>query len=315
MNKPLSIVVFGGTGFVGSHLCGRLVSLGHRVTIITRDVTQRSQTRALAGAKLVQADPYNVEAISQTMRDVKANAVINLVGILNEEGRDGSGFHRAHVSLTEGVMTAMRANGIKRLIQMSSLNAGKGESHYLKSRGEAESRVKASKLQWTIMQPSVIFGVNDSLFMRFACLLSVMPFMPLARSQAKMQPVYVGDVARAIIHALNDTSTIHQTYQLGGDEVYTLKQIVQIAGEYSGNKRLVLGLNDALGRLQAGIMGLVPGKPFSTDNFLSLKTDSVAKENGLAQLGVTATPLHAVLPDMFDVSRHQTKLDEYRAEF
>lgn len=315
MNKPLSIVVFGGTGFVGTHLCGRLVSLGHRVTIITRDVTQRSLTRALAGAKLVQADPYNVEAISHIMRDVQATAVVNLVGILNEDGRDGSGFHRAHVSITEGIMTAMRANGVKRLIQMSSLNAGKGESHYLKSRGEAESRVKASKMQWTIMQPSVIFGPNDSLFMRFANLLAIMPFMPLARAQAKMQPVFIGDVSQAIINALGDTNTIHQTYQLGGNEVYTLKQIVQIAGEYSGHPRMVLGLNDALGRLQAAIMGLVPGKPFSTDNFLSLKTDSVAEENGLAQLGIEPTPLHAVLPDMFDISRHQTKLDEYRAEF
>src|SRR5690606_14254903 len=127
-----------------------------------------------------------------------ADAVVNLVGIRNEKGDNGRGFRRAHVELTKLVIAAMQLAGVRRLLQMSSLNTGRGRSHYLKSRGEAEAAVKASGLDWTIFEPSVVFGAGDGLFCRFAGLLRIAPVMPLARAKAKFAPVYVGDVVEAM---------------------------------------------------------------------------------------------------------------------
>src|SRR5690606_20447992 len=131
-----------------------------------------------------------------------ADAVINLVGILNEKGRDGSGFERAHVELTEVVIDACRSAGVSRLLQMSALNAGRGQSHYLRTRGESEARVRASRLDWTIFPPSVIFGPGDGLYNRFAGLLRPLPVLPLACAGAKFAPVYVGDVVEAFARAV-----------------------------------------------------------------------------------------------------------------
>jgi NADH dehydrogenase len=197
---------------------------------------------------------------------------------------------------------------------MSSLNAGRGESHYLKSRGEAEAAVKASALHWTIFEPSVIFGIGDGLFTRFGALLKSAPVLPLARASAKFAPVYVGDVVEAIRRCVGERRGIGETYELYGPEVFTLKQIVAMTARQLGLQRVVIPLPDLLGRLQGFVFDFVPGKPFSSDNFRSLLIDSVGGIDGLHRLGIEPTPVAAILPDILGhVGDRQTRLDAYRA--
>lgn len=306
----MKIVVLGGTGFVGSHLVARLSTLGHSIDVLSRNPAAKPTLGVLPRVRLRAVDPYDGKALAEALRD--ADAVINLVGILNEAGFGGSGFRRAHVVLTQTVIDACKAAGVRRLLQMSALNAGRGESHYLKTRGEAEAAMKASGLDWTIYQPSVIFGPGDGLFSRFKFLLSFAPVMPLARAGAKFAPVYVGDVVAAMVKTLDEPSAYSQTYELYGPETLTLAEIVRYTARGMQLKRLVIPLPDVLGRLQALAMDFVPGKPFSTDNFLSLKTDSVGGVDGLYRLKIDKTPIEAVIPQILFPLGKQSRLDRYR---
>jgi NADH dehydrogenase len=307
--KPSRIVILGGTGFVGSHLVPRLAAQGLQITVLSRNRERHRELAVLPTVRVVSANVYDPKTLAAHF----AGAVINLVGILNERGFDGSGFRRAHVELTRLVIDAMKAAGVARLLQMSSLRAGEGESWYLKTRGEAEALVRASGLDWTIFRPSVIFGRGDGLFFRFAALLRLAPVMPLARAEARFAPVFVGDVCAAFEKALADRSTIGQVYELGGPDVVTLREIVAMTRDALGLRRLIVGLPDPLGKLQAAVFGLVPGKPLSLDNFRSLALDSVPSRDGLAGLGIRPTPMAAVVPRMLrGEDGKQDELDAYR---
>lgn len=307
----MKIVILGGTGFVGSHLVARLSSLGHQIDVLSRNPSAKPQLSVLPRVRVRAADPYDSGSLAAALQG--ADAVINLVGILNEPGFGGGGFKRAHVDLTHGVIAACKAAGVRRLLQMSALNAGRGESHYLKTRGMAEAAVKASGLDWTIYQPSVIFGPGDGLFNRFKFLLSFSPVLPLARAGAKFAPVYVGDVVTAMVQTLDDPGAFNQAYELYGPETLTLAQIVRYTARGMQARRLVIPLPDALGRLQALAMDFVPGKPFSTDNFLSLKIDSVGGIDGLYRLKIDKTPIEAVIPQILSPLGKQARLDRYRS--
>ncbi len=310
MNKE-RIVVLGGTGFVGRLLVSRLAALGYRVTVPSRNRNLRHEAQVQTGAEVDTFDVYNEAELARRIRG--AAAVINLVGILNEPGRNGSGFERAHTGLTRTVIAACRQAGVRRLLQMSALNAGRGRSHYLRTRGDADAAVRESNLDWTLFQPSVIFGPGDGLFQRFRALLAVAPVLPLARARAKFAPVYVGDVVEALVRALHDASTIGQTYELYGPQVMTLADIVRYTAREAQLHRVVLPLPDAIGRLQAFAFDFVPGKPFSTDNYLSLQMDSVGGIDGLYRLGIERTPIDAIVPPLLRRSGKQQRLDRYRA--
>jgi len=309
---PLKLVVLGGTGFVGRHLVARLAADGHAVTLLSRNLGAHDQRLLPPGVVLRETDVYDPDALRSAFAG--ADAVLNLVGILNEKGDNGRGFRRAHVELTKLVIAAMQLAGVRRLLQMSSLNAGRGRSHYLKSRGEAEAAVKASGLDWTIFEPSVIFGDGDGLFCRFAALLKLAPVLPLARAQARFAPVYVGDVVEAMVRALRDRRSRGEVYELYGPDVYTLADIVRMTARQTGLHRLVLPLPDALGRLQALACDFVPGKPFSSDNFRSLLTDAVGGIDGLHRLGIEPTRVDARLPDILGhAADRQARYARYRA--
>ena len=292
----MHIVVLGGTGFVGRRLLPRLLSDGHRVTVLSRNPAAHADRLLAPGAEVCQLDVYDPAALRGALAG--ADAVANLVGILNESGDDGRGFHRAHVALCEHIIAACRDGGPRRLLQMSSLNAGRGTSHYLASRGECEAAVKASGLDWTLFEPSVIFGPGDGLFARFGALLRLLPVLPLACAGARFAPVYVGDVVEAFALALRDRHTVGEVYELYGPDVFTLREIVQLSARQLGLRRLVIPLPDVLGRLQGLVCDFVPGKPFSSDNFRSLQTDSVGGIDGLHRLGIAPTRVAAVLPDI-----------------
>jgi uncharacterized protein YbjT (DUF2867 family) len=307
------IVVLGGTGFVGRRLVARLAAEGHAVTLLSRGLACHPLRLLPPGVVLREVDVYDPGVLRTAFAG--ADVVINLVGILNEAGDSGRGFRRAHVELTKLVIAAMQLAGTRRLLQMSALNAGRGQSHYLKSRGEAEAAVKASGLDWTIFEPSVIFGAGDGLFCRFAALLKLArPVLPLARANAKFAPVYVGDVVEAFVRALSDRRTFGEVYELYGPEVLTLAQIVRMTARQLGMRRWVVPLPDALGRLQAFAFDFIPGKPFSSDNFRSLLNDSVGGIDGLHRLGIVPTPIGAKLPEILGhAADRQSRYARYRS--
>lgn len=292
--KPLQIVILGGTGFVGRHLVPRLQRDGHSITVLSRNRERRRDLGTLPRVRVVNADVHDHAALARRLDG--ADAAINLVGILNEHGSDGSGFRKVHVELTQSLIAACVESKVPRLLQMSSLRAGEGESFYLKSRGEAEARVQGSPLAWTIFRPSVIFGDGDGLFFRFADLLRLAPVLPLARAHAKFAPVYVGDVAEAFARALAHPATVGRVYELYGPRTIELGDLVRWTARMIDRRRWVLPLPDALGALQARVGEWLPGKPISRDNFRSLKLDSVGSADGLAALGIVATPMDFVVP-------------------
>ncbi|HBK55007.1 MAG TPA: epimerase [Xanthomonadales bacterium] len=309
--NPLNIVVLGGTGFVGHHLVAALAADGHRLTVVTRARAGHPGLLLPPSARLVELDVHDPDALAVHLHD--ADVAINLVGILNERGDSGRGFQRAHVELTRSLITACTTSGTRRLLQMSALNAGRGSSHYLRTRGEADALVKQSGLDWTIFQPSVIFGPGDGLFCRFASLLRFAPVLPIAGARVKFAPVHVGDVVEAFRRALARRDSIGQTYELYGPDILTLAEIVNLTARTLGLRRWVIGLPEPLGRLQAEIGEWLPGKPISRDNFRSLQLDSVGGIDGLHRLGIEPTRIAARLPDILDRSTpRQRRLDRCR---
>ena len=311
--RSRSICVLGGTGFVGSHLVARMTRDGHRVRVLTRSRDRNRHLQVLPGVELVEADVYDPAALETAFRG--CDTAVNLVGILNERGYSGAGFERAHAELTRKVLAAAHAAGVTRLLQMSSLQAGEtAPSHYLRSKGRAEASIRAAGpgLQWTILQPSVIFGPDDSFTNRFASLVRIFPFVPLARAGARFAPVYIGDVVEAFARALGDRSTHGKTLQLYGPDVVTLAELVRYVAKVLGLGRLVVGLPDAIGWLQAAALGCLPGKPLSLDNFRSLQLDSVGTIDGLAALGITPSSLRVVVPTYLGTTGREAQLDAYR---
>ena len=304
-----NLVVLGGTGFVGSRLLSRLSADGHRITVLSRNREQHRALAVLPGVRVRSADVYDDDALRRALDG--ADAVVNLIGILNPRGAHT--FRRAHVELTRRLIAACTAAGVPRLHQMSSLKAGQGLSHYLKTRGEADALVKASPLQWTIYQPSVIFGEGDGLVNRFATLLRRLPVLPLARARARLAPTWVGDVAEAIARCVRDDHPARlRSYELYGPEVLTLGGIVRAIRDAAGLRTPIIPLPDSLGRLQAQLAGLLPGTPFSLDNFRSLRTDSVGKNDGYAALGIVPQPFTPWLPALLHGPARQRRLDGAR---
>ena len=310
IKQTMKILVLGGSGFVGGHLARRLSRDEHELTMGTRYAPGCRHLNVVPRTRVRQFDPHDVDQLARAAAG--HDAMINLVGILHERGFSGAGFRRAHVELVEKVIEVCRETGIRRLVHMSALNAGEGESHYLKTRGEAEQLVENSGLEWTMFRPSAIFGPDDSFINRFALLLKISPVLPLARPGAKFAPVYVDDVAEAFARALSDRHTIGETYELCGGEIWELKPLVEWIAEQLNLSRLVIGLPDWAGRLQARTFDFVPGKPFSSDNFKSLLLDSVCGEHGLQRLDIEPATLSRIAPSWLKPSGRQERFGEYR---
>ena len=298
--KNNTVCILGGTGFVGQHLAHRLTRHGYRVTILTRRRERHRELTVNQDIRLVEADIFDMEALQQALQETAA--VINLVGILNETGGRDNRFVRLHAGLPQHVAATAAECGVERLLQMSALNADINEqhSHYLKTKGAGEDSVHSSAYQGlavTSFRPSVIFGPGDSFFNRFATLLRRTPgVFPLACPKSRFAPVYVGDVAEAFYLALRDESTYGQHLELCGPEIYTLKQLVEYTRDTLELQRSIIGLGNGLSKLQAFMLGLVPGKPFSLDNYYSLQHDSVCDHNALPDLGITPTSIHTIVP-------------------
>lgn len=310
------VTITGGTGFVGRHLTTRLTDAGWRVRIPTRHPQRHRDLGVAGGVEVVRGDVND----AGTLRAVVAgsDAVVNLVGILNERGHDGSGFRAAHVDLARGVVSACNEAGVPRLLHMSALNADaeKGPSHYLRTKGEGEAAVHAEAgpgLAVTSFRPSVVFGPGDSFFTRFAGLLRLAPgVFPLACAWARFAPLYVGDLVAAMHIALEEKATFGEGYDLCGPAAYTLDELVEYTAQVLGLRRRIWALPDGLARLQANVMEYVPGKPFSRDNYLSCQVDGICLAPFPAVFGLRPRSVEAEVPRYLTLASRRGHYERYR---
>lgn len=286
-----NILVIGGSGFVGRYLVNELVGRGCRVLVPSRRRDQAKHLIMLPTCDVVEASVHDDATLERLIAG--QDAVINLVGILH--GTEAQ-FERAHVTLTQRVLAACAGNKVRRYLHMSALGADPdGPSMYQRSKGRAERAVRESKLAWTIFQPSVIFGAEDSFLNMFAKLAAIAPLLPIGGANVRFQPVWVEDVSRAFASSLDNEATVGKAYELCGPKVYTLRELVQFAAGAAGHRRPVIALPQAIARLQARLMELAPGEPLlSRDNLDSMKRDNIASRQPYVpapELGITATPM------------------------
>ena len=317
---PNNILVLGGSGFVGRCLCEKLVEqsggAGGRIVVPSRRPHRAAAIRFLPTVEVVQSDVHLDRDLARLMRGV--DTVINLVAILHGSPE---AFKKVHVDLPQRLSKACHQAGVKRLVHVSALGvqttlANAAPSNYLRSKTAGEAVLQASGLDVTILRPSVIFGEHDRFINLFAQLQAVFPVMPLAGAHAKFQPVWVDDVASAIAACLIDTSTVGQTIECAGPQVFTLGELVKLAGKWAGHARPVLPLPMFMGQLQALAMECLPGEPLmSRDNLASMKAPNVAtgKLPDLARLGIKVTAIEQVMPEVLTHRRGPARLDPWRA--
>ena len=317
MTKPI-IGLLGGAGFVGSVMANRLVNHGYAVRVFTRKRDRARHLWLLPDTDIIETDPNEQDQLNTAVTG--CTALVNLIGILNEGRDNGEGFRLAHIEIASRAIKACKASDVPRFIQMSALGADSfAPSYYLRSKGEAEKLIDSeqnSRFRSTIMRPSVIFGPGDDFVNRFARLLKMSPHVfPLACASARFQPVYVGDVADALISILQDDSTAGERFDLGGPKVLSLAEIVDYVARVIGRPTRVIALGRFLSSLQANVLEYVPGKPFSRDNFRSTQEDSICRSSdGLAQLGIRPTSMDIVVPRYLGGNHIRSRFYEYRSE-
>ncbi len=301
MNKRLEkVLVIGGTGFVGRHVCEKLTRQNIHVTVPTRRRSNAQHVQSLPMLDVLEVNIHDPVALSALVAG--HDAVVNLVAVLHG---DEAAFERAHVELPKKIAAACLQTGVKRLVHVSALGAAvDGPSMYQRSKARGEAALQAAGLDLTILRPSVIFGADDKFLNLFAKLQAVFPVMPLAGAATKFQPVWVEDVAQAVVNSLNQSMPANnQIVEACGPDVLTLKELVQLsaiaAGINHSRGRPVLALPPFLGKLQALVMRLLPGEPLiSQDNLDSMKVDNVGsgKLPNLQTLGITPSALAAIVP-------------------
>jgi len=288
-NKLVTLI--GGGGFLGRYVAQALLKAGARVRIAQRDPRQAFFLKPLGGlgqTQFVAADVTRPDTIARAVND--ADAVVNLVGSFAGD------LQRIHVYGARAVADAAARSGAAALVHVSAIGAdADGASNYARTKGEAEAAVREAFANATILRPSTVFGREDQFINRFAGMVSRLPVVPVLRGGARFQPVYVGDVANAVVAALGDPERFGgHLYELGGPEVLTMLEIQQRIATHVGRAPTFLPLPDAAGAM----LSKLPGGPLTGDQWLLLQRDSVvsAGADGLTALGVARTPFDAVAP-------------------
>ncbi len=306
-----NVTILGATGYVGVHLATKLNAEGYNIKALTRHKCRHNKLLVLTDLELIEADTHDQAELEKQFAG--SDAVINLIGILNEEGSNTHTFSNAHVELVRKVVSACAAAGVPRYLHMSALNADaeKGSSEYLRSKGEGEKiafELAGDKVAVTAFRPSVIFGAEDSFFNRFAGLIKLLPVFPLACGESKLAPVYIGDVCNKMVDSLEDPSTEGKSINLVGPKEYSLRDLVTYTARVLDVQRKIIDLPDWAARLQAKVMSLIPGKPFTMDNYNSLQTDSTCDEEEAKQ----PTSIEAVVPRYIGKKNRNVKYQTFR---
>lgn len=314
---PKKVVLIGGTGFIGGHLAARLAADGVGVLVAARHYEGAKSLTVLPGVDVEVANIHDDADLRRLLSG--ADAAINLVGVLHGgHGQPyGEGFRRLHVELPRRIAAACAAVGVPRYLHMSALGASASSpSMYGRSKADGELAARSQPtVAATVFRPSVVFGEGDHFLTMFARLQRYVPLVPLAASEARFQPVYVGDVAAALSIALTRADTQGAVIELGGPTVYTLGDLVRLAGRIAGHGRPVIGVPAWLAHTQARLFELLPGAPLiSRDNLDSMRVDNVVARGTpaltAAALGIKLTSVESVAPHYLVKGDH---LDDYRS--
>ncbi len=287
--KHRNFLVVGGSGFVGRHLVAALAARGASVTVPTRRRESAKHLILLPTVDVVEADVRDPKTLAALAAG--RDAVVNLAGVLH-----GPDFRPAHVELAQAVVNACRGAGVLRLLHMSALGADPtAPSEYLRSKCMGEQAVLAAyDLAATVFRPSVIFGPDDRFLNLFARLAALLPVLALGSPGARFQPVYVGDVVKAMLAALDSPESIGKRYDLCGPGECTLRELMEFVCAVTGRRRLIIGLPDGLSYLQAWMMELLPVKLLTRDNVRSMQVPSVC--DCAFPFGIQPATLEAAAP-------------------
>ena len=300
------VTVFGGSGFLGRYVVQHLARDGWTIRVAVRHPGRAAFLKPLGD--IGQIVPLCVavqdrDAVAAALSG--ADAAVNLTGILFEGGKQR--FQGVHAEGAGNIARAAAAAGVKSLVHISAIGAGaEAPAAYARSKGEGEAAVRAAFPAATILRPSVVFGPEDDFFNRFAEMARFSPALPLIGGGAtRFQPVYVGDVARAVVKALNEPACRGKVYELGGPKTYSFKELLQLLLKTIGRRRALVNLPFALARLQATVLELLPTPPLTRDQITLLGRDNVVPPGALtlADLGIEATAVEAVIPGYLDKYR------------
>jgi NADH dehydrogenase len=303
------VTVFGGSGFIGAQAVRQLAKAGWRIRVAVRNPAKAYAMRLhgdVGQIDIVQANIRNEPSLRRALSG--ATAAVNLVAVARETGRQG--FQALHVMGAHNVATAARAEGVDRLVQMSALGAdAASESKYARTKAQGEAAVRALYPDAVVLRPSVVFGPEDDFFNRFAAMAQVSPILPLVGGgETLFQPVFVGDVGKALAVAVAAPGAAGQTYELGGPAVFSFRQLMTLMLAEIGKRRVLAPLPWPVARLMgaagdvadglAGLIGAALPTPITADQVILLKTDNVASGAypGLSDLGIAPTTLESVLP-------------------
>ena len=293
------VTVFGGSGFIGRYVVKRLAASGARVRVAVRRVEDAKFLKPMGDVGQIVPFLANVRVPSSVRAAVEgADAVVNLVGILHESGAQK--FSAVQAEAPGTIAEAARAVGVRRLVHVSAIGADPASpAAYARSKAEGEAAVRAAFPEATILRPSIVFGPEDGFFNRFANLARFLPALPLiGGGHTRFQPVYVGDVADAVMAALTRPEARGRVYELGGPATLSFAELLSYILEVTGRRRLLLPVPWPVARVQGALMGLLPGAPLTLDQVRMLERDNVVSEGapGLAELGIRPVPVETVVP-------------------
>ena len=290
--------VFGGSGFLGRYVVKRLAAAGHVVRVAVRDPEAALFLKPMGAVGQVvplHADISNAADVARAVEG--ADLVVNAVGILAE--RHGGDFQRIQGEAPGRIAATAAASGVRRLVHISAIGADpSAASFYARSKGQGEQALRAAFPNATILRPSLVFGAEDAFFNRFGAMASLSPVMPVIAGATRFQPVYVGDVADAVMAALTRGEAMGRTYELGGPKVWTFRELLAWILVETKRPRMLLNIPMAVAALQAAVLERLPGKLLTRDQLLLLSKDNVVAKGafGLADLGVRPTPVELVVP-------------------
>lgn len=308
------ITIFGGAGFIGRHLVRKLAAADWRIRVVTRSPGLAGHLQPLGdvGQIVIQAlDSLDEQAIRRLVEG--STAVVNLVGILYETSRQR--FDEIHGEFPGRIARAAADAGVSRMVHVSALGADeKSSSAYARSKAKGEATLRQAFASAVILRPSIVIGPEDDFFNRFAGMARVLPALPLiGGGRTRFQPIYVGDVAHAIVAGLEQAGTTGKTYELGGPKTYSFEALLRYMLQVIGKRRLLVDLPFSLASLQARLLELLPVPLLTRDQVELLKTDNVVGSDArtLADLGLAPTPIELVVPTYLD--RHRDQIERFEA--
>jgi NADH dehydrogenase len=321
LNNRALVTIYGGSGFIGRHVVSALAKTGARMRIAVRRPELAGHLQPLGGVGQINAVQANVRYPDSLLAAAQgADAVVNLVGILFPAGKQT--FSAVQDEGAGHVAEAATAAGARALVHVSAIGAdAKSRSAYARTKAQGEAAVQEAFSDAVILRPSVVFGPEDDFFNRFAALARLLPALPLiGGGKTKLQPVFVGDVARAVLAGLTGSAKAGAPYELGGPEILSLKQVMERVLTYSMRKRLLVPLPFWLAKLQAAVLQLLPNPPLTIDQVRLLQTDNVvaesAKRSGrtLEGLGIEPVAIAAVVPNYLERFRPRGQFSDYRPQ-